>query len=314
MRAASRNEARRSPPARSAAATSYAASYVGDDRVGVRVARLRDRGGELVDPVAVDGDAEADLRLDLVALGHRDVAHVVAEPGDAELVRLAPAGRGAGPEPDALSDGRVVDVADDGLPSHAHPRREVAELAVAVGRLGQVHELHVDLGPREIAVELRVEVEERLLQGGQPGDPHLRRRERVHPGDHPDAAVGGIGVPAELQDRVRTDGRRLLHDPDGDRAEPVERQRELRGVVGDLAEVVLSVQRLAAGDEPHLARVEPRELTRTRHGSTGPPTAPQTGARRDVGVRRRGIVHPREGSGVHERSRRSACPAHGSDR
>ena len=38
------------------------------------------------------------------------------------------------------------------------------ELAVAVGRLVQVHEVHVDLRPGQLAVELRVQVRHRLAQ------------------------------------------------------------------------------------------------------------------------------------------------------
>ena len=41
------------------------------------------------------------------------------------------------------------------------------------------------VGPGDVAVELRVQVHERLLQRAQPGDPHLGRREGVHPGDQP---------------------------------------------------------------------------------------------------------------------------------
>src|SRR3712207_7801238 len=38
-----------------------------------------DHGDQVVDAPGVHRHAEADLGLDLVALGHRDVAHVVAE-------------------------------------------------------------------------------------------------------------------------------------------------------------------------------------------------------------------------------------------
>ena len=55
----------------------------GDDLVDRRLVRPVDHGDEVVDTVRVDGHAEAVLGLDLVALGHRDVAHVVAEADDA---------------------------------------------------------------------------------------------------------------------------------------------------------------------------------------------------------------------------------------
>ena len=51
----------------------------------------------------------------------------------------------------------------------------------------QVHEPHVDLRPGQLAVELRVQVRQRLAELVEAVDPHLRGREGVHPGDHADA-------------------------------------------------------------------------------------------------------------------------------
>ena len=98
------------------------------------------------------------------------------------------AGR-ARPGADPVGDVRVLPVADDGLAGDPQPGLDEPELAVAVGGLVQVHEVHVDLGPRQIAVELRVQVEQRLGQRLEAGDPHPGRRERVHPGDDADARV-----------------------------------------------------------------------------------------------------------------------------
>jgi hypothetical protein len=64
-----------------------------------------------------------------------------------------------------------------------------ARLAVAVGRLVEVHEVHVDLVPGQVAIELGVEMDERLAQEGEAADPHLRGRERVHPEDQPGASA-----------------------------------------------------------------------------------------------------------------------------
>ena len=72
----------------------------------------------------------------------------------------------------------LLPVAGDGLARHAQPRHDVGELAVAVRRLVQVHEGHVDVGVGEVTTELGVEVQEGLLQRLQPGDPHLRRARR----------------------------------------------------------------------------------------------------------------------------------------
>ena len=129
-------------------------------------------------------------------------------------------------------------------------------LAVAVGRLVEVHEVHVDLCPRKLAVELGVEVQERLLQGGEPGDPHPRRRERVHPDDEADARIGAVRLETERADRLggRHDG--LVDDPDRHRRRGIERRRDLRSMHVDLGDRLVPVEVLAARDEPELEAVE----------------------------------------------------------
>ena len=175
MRAASRSEAWRSPPP-----AEGRVELVG---LGVRLGQpvdlpAGDGGNRLtegVDAVAVDRRPEAELELDLVALGNGHVAHVVPKARHGQRLGLLPPARRPGPGGDAPDDTRVPPVADNGLAAQAHPRLEVPELPVAVGRLVEVHEVHVDLAPRQVAVELRVEVEERLLEQGEAGDPHLGR-------------------------------------------------------------------------------------------------------------------------------------------
>ena len=54
-----------------------------------------------------------------------------------------------------------------------------AELAVAVGRLVQVHEVHVDLRPRQLAIELRVQVRHRLRSGASSPAIHIFAGENV---------------------------------------------------------------------------------------------------------------------------------------
>jgi hypothetical protein len=73
---------------------------------------------------------------------------------------------------------------------------EEAGLAVAVRGLVEVHEVHVDVGPGQVAVELRVQVAERLAQRAEAGDPHLGGREGVHPQDHAGATRIGVGLQA----------------------------------------------------------------------------------------------------------------------
>ena len=98
--------------------------------------------------------------------------------------------------PSRSRDLRVLPVAHDRRPGDAQPGEHVPELAVAVRRLVEVHEVHVDRRPREVAVRLGVEVDERLAQRAQPGDPHLGGREGVHPGDDARGSSGSASASA----------------------------------------------------------------------------------------------------------------------
>ena len=52
-----------------------------------------------------------------------------------------------------------------------------------MSRLVEVHKVHVNGVPWNLCIILGVEVEEGLLQSLKTFDPHLGRREGVHPGD-----------------------------------------------------------------------------------------------------------------------------------
>src|ERR1035437_4703518 len=136
----------------------------GDHAVNLRLGHTTHRVGQVAYAEAVDRDPELHLRRDLVALRHRHVAHVVAKPGELEVPGLAQPARRPRPGPDPVLNLHLLPVAGDGFAAQSQPRLDVRELSVTVGGLVQVHEVHVDLAPGEIAVELRVQVEERLRQ------------------------------------------------------------------------------------------------------------------------------------------------------
>ena len=140
---------------------------------------------------------------------------------------------------------------DDDLPRVAQTRDDVCELAVAVRGLVEVHEVHVDLGPRQVPTELGVKVQQRLAQGLEPGDPHLRGRERVHPRDDADAGIVALRVQAGAPDAVRA-----LHDQWRRRSSPgwppTRRgpPRSPSACCSTRAQRLLAVEVLAAGEEP----------------------------------------------------------------
>ncbi|CAB4917609.1 unannotated protein [freshwater metagenome] len=177
-----------------------------------RLADAVDNVHEIVDAVGVHGDAEAQLCLYLVALGDRDVAHVVAEAGQFQRTQFGPAECRARPLLRPRPYRRIVDVARDGGAQYADPGLDVPELAITVRSLVQIHELHVDRGPGQRHSGLRVQVQQWNIERVQACDPHLGRRESVHPGDDADAVLGGVGLAHAPQDRGRVEQHRLPDD------------------------------------------------------------------------------------------------------
>ncbi|MEG8035510.1 hypothetical protein QP157_09305 [Sphingomonas sp. LR61] len=130
----------------------------------------------------------------------------------------------------------------------------VAELTVAVRGLVEVHEVEVDVRPRQGDVRLRVQVQQRLCQRLQTTDPHLRGAEGVHPGGDADDLVVGARLDQGAADAVGVLQDRL----------PDELDRQGAGQLGvhglalllHLAQRLLAVQPLGAGEEPDLVAVE----------------------------------------------------------
>ena len=169
-----------------------------------------------------------------------------------DLVAAQPAAARAQVPTVAMTRG-IGDVAGHGLAGDPEPGLDVTELAVTVRGLVQVHEVHVDVRPRQGHVGLRVQVQQRLAERLKTADPHLRGGERVHPRDQADARVIGVGVEAEPPDGRRVGEHRLPHHADHDLRRGVERLRDHLGLAGHLAQGLLAIKALAARDEPDLS-------------------------------------------------------------
>ena len=145
---------------------------------------------------------------------------------------------------------RIGPVADDDLARQAHAGVDEPGLAVAVRRLVEVHEVHVDRVPRQLGVELRVQMRERLLQDVEAADPHLRRREGVHPEDQAGAIGIGIRLEAQIGDLVGRGQQRLEHRLQRQRFRLGEAGGDLLGVGGDLFERSRAIEVLRPANEP----------------------------------------------------------------
>jgi len=94
-----------------------------------------------------------------------------------------PGGGSTGPDGNVFNHLSILPVTDHYFPVDSHPGHDKPMLTVSVSRLIKVHEIHVNIAPGKIPVELCVQVKNRLLELLQSVDPHLGGGERVAPGN-----------------------------------------------------------------------------------------------------------------------------------
>lgn len=223
---------------------------VGEQRRDVGLPGAVDAGGQLADAIAVGREAEGHLGRDLVALGDGDLAHVVAEAAEAGALPVGPGADRALPCPDPRDDVVVAPVADDDLAVEAHAAVDKSGLAVAVRRLVQVHEIHVDLLVGDLAVVLGGKMAVGLLQIHKAVDPHLAGTEGVAPGDDARTAGVVVGLAHHVGNLLVGLGRDLVDHPAGQIARGVQQIRHLGGTAGHGLQHLGSVQKLTAHHKP----------------------------------------------------------------
>ena len=136
------------------------------------------------------------------------------------------------------------------LAAQTHAAHDVAELAVAVGALVEVHEVHVDFVPGNFGVELGMEVEDWLVELLEAVNPHLGGREGVHPCDYADAFVGVIGSLHQVEHFARGVGGTFIYYFYREIAGVVETVDHLLRVGVDLNHGVAAVKELGTGNPP----------------------------------------------------------------
>ena len=113
------------------------------------------------------------LELYAVAIGNGNVVHVHTEHQTAAVVSVGNGSSHARPNGYSLLCLWALPVSYHHLAWNAHTGADMTELDVAMSRLVEVHEVHVDSVPRQLGVVLGVEVEQRLLESLQTLNPHL---------------------------------------------------------------------------------------------------------------------------------------------
>ena len=165
-----------------------------------------------IDRIRVDLPAELDLRLNLIALCHRNIPHIVGNTHHTDMAALDHAHCSAHPGTDLLLDIRVLPVTHDHLALHAETAEDMTVLSVPVGRLILVHKIHINGVIRNLPVKLCMEVKQRLPVLLQAENPGFGRRERMHPGDDSRASLVRIRLVQSLPDQFIGNERRLPYN------------------------------------------------------------------------------------------------------
>jgi hypothetical protein len=120
----------------------------------------------------------------------------------------------------------------------------------------QVHIVHINAIPGDIAIELGVEVKDGLFEEAQTFNPHFGRRKRVHPCNQAYTGRSAVGFEAQLSDFVGACEDGLENDLAGDCRVCVERFDNLLGILIDLFEGLGAVEVLTAGGKPYFKLFE----------------------------------------------------------
>ena len=90
---------------------------------------------EITHTIAVDGIPQANLRIHFIAIGDRNIAHVVANASDFEILRIMPGTCGAHPDGELGVNHWILPMADNDLCLQPHTRCNVSVFTIAMGRL-----------------------------------------------------------------------------------------------------------------------------------------------------------------------------------
>src|SRR5215472_18954710 len=200
---------------------------------------------QIANSKSADGVPQSHFRFDFVSLGYSYIAHVVAEARDLEVLCILPCSRSAQPCPEFGLDVFVLPKSNYYFPIKSHSAADEAEFAIAVGRLIQIHEIHVYRRPGQLLIELCVQMDQGLMQYPQSVNPHLGRRESMHPSDETHARLSAVCFKTKLINGFRRSKHGLKDNLHGDSGRFVQLVCDLARMYRYLIQRLLPVKMLA---------------------------------------------------------------------
>ena len=168
-----------------------------------------DQSGKITDSIAIHRTAKTNFGSHLIPLGDGHLAHIIPKAGKTGTLEIMPCTGSAHPGPDPLLDVKILPESHDDLSGKTHAGVQKSRFPVPMGGLMEIHEIHVDLIPWQIPVELGVKMNNRLPKISESADPHLRWRKSMHPEHHSRTGRIVLSRPAESTDLFRRCHHRL---------------------------------------------------------------------------------------------------------
>ena len=102
---------------------------------------------------------EALFELNAVTISNSNIVHVHTEHKTTNIMRVSYSGSNACPNSDLALSLFALPVTYYHLTWHTHTRADMSELNISMGRLIEVHEVHVNTVPRNLSIILSMEME-----------------------------------------------------------------------------------------------------------------------------------------------------------
>ena len=196
--------------------------------------------------------AETLLELYAVTIGYGHVVHVHTKHQAAYVTSVGNTYCHASPNGNFLLSLFALPVAANHLAGNTHTGADMTELNITVSTLVQVHEVHIHRFPGDFSVKLSVEVEKRFLQSLQALNPHLGRRESVHPCDDTNALFLVVGSLHHVFHFLRTVGCTFIYYLYGNVSTIVQAIHHFLRVGVNLYNGVTSIKQLCTSHPPNL--------------------------------------------------------------
>ena len=118
---------------------------------------------QIIDRAIIHVIAQSLFGSYLITIGYSHVIHLITEAKDQHILRICPSSADTHPGSNLLLCGFILPMSYDNFTVLTHPGTDMAEFAVAMSRLVQVHEVHIHRIPRNFLIILCMEMQQRLL-------------------------------------------------------------------------------------------------------------------------------------------------------